>query len=633
MDNAIINQSDYNKDKKTRLKEEICARLKARPPEMKRCEWLSVVASEYQVSTVTVRRYEREIREGKTERRGRGMSVWSYQALSWLRAYYLLATKEVGSCSKKGAYKALLGKAAEEGWQVGSEKSAYYHLKKITPVVHKYARGGDRAIDNTFYIMRDLDSLDPFQVVVGDQHIFNWWICDYETMEVYRLQCYLWLDMYTRLPYGIAFDRKYSSSTVKRALQMGLERFGKFKCTYNDNGRPELSKDIAQVVREIQVYGLKWEDISQLYATGKGYALVHEDHEFPDYAETPEEWKRRNRQIFAKVKNAKTKPIERFFDSLESLLLDRALPGMCRNLADDAAVDERQTLRLKRQKEQHLLLSEEEFILKVLDALEEYENRTHTSLKCSPKEKLFQAMKEGWRPEKIDPLELKFIFLNKDYPKVTNGRIRLANELYESTAPLTEEDLSDSRNHVLGYEGQKIQVRWDPRSPEYAWAVGTDGRVFPLKKVRKYQFLDEQEAREALEWKGHQKKAVRDAFKKMTSGIDGPVLQSSYAATLRKAEQRRIPSVKESIESKPAGKEISRLVEERISESRNLNEGTIAFPQIHENEHQRYAWCIDQLVDGYELSRIDALFYENFTEMLSETEAVYWESYRQLKEG
>ena len=633
METALVKNPDTDIyiNSKNRLKVEICSRLLEKPPQIGRCQWLSVVAAEYGKSIPTIRRYEAESRQVTvTAKTGRGTSVWTPEALAWLKGYYLIATKQVGNCSKRGAYRALLTKAAMEDWKIGSEKSAYFHLSKINPMLHKYARGGDRAIDNTFYIIRDLDSLDPFQVVVGDQHIFNWWICDYETLDIYRLQCYLWLDMKTRLPYGIAFDKKYSTSTVKRSLKMGLERFGKFKCTYNDNGRPELSRDTAQVVEELLVYGLKWSDLSELYKTDKGYATLDEKDQILGYTDTPQECKRQNRQIFANVKNAKTKPIERFFDTLETMLLEKALPGMARNLGDNAAIDEQQTLRLKRQREQHLLLSEEEFILQVLKVLGEYENRYHSSLKCSPSEKLIASIKEGWTPERIDPLELKFIFLKKEHPKVINGRIRLSNELYEPAAPLSAEELGDTKSHLLGYEGKKIQVRFDPESPEEAWAVGTDGRVFALQKVKKYQFLNDTDAKEALEWKQHQKKAVRESFKKMTEGIEGTVLTTSFAASIRKAEQKRMTQEEVIVRSK---EEIAILAEERIQESRNLNKGTIAMPQIHETEHDRYSWCIDRLVDGYELSGKDSLFYENFTDILDESELMYWENYRQLKQG
>jgi hypothetical protein len=37
-----------------------------------------------------------------------------------------------------------------------------------------YVSGGARALDNVFYIARDLGALEPFQVVVGDQHEFDW---------------------------------------------------------------------------------------------------------------------------------------------------------------------------------------------------------------------------------------------------------------------------------------------------------------------------------------------------------------------------------------------------------------------------------------------------------------------------
>ncbi|MDR0443235.1 MAG: hypothetical protein LBH44_07515 [Treponema sp.] len=133
----------------------------------------------------------------------RPLVAWDNEALNFFKMFFLKVTREAGRCTVRNAYKQTALMAAQNGWKIGSEQSAYVHAREaIHPMLKLYVKGGSRALDNLFYIARDLSSLRPFQIVVGDQHRFDFWVTD-ENGVYFRPECYLWLDMRTRLPYGI----------------------------------------------------------------------------------------------------------------------------------------------------------------------------------------------------------------------------------------------------------------------------------------------------------------------------------------------------------------------------------------------------------------------------------------------
>jgi putative transposase len=272
------------------------------------------IAEKHKVSVSTVRRYVKDIDENGYHpqvkpRQGRKVFAWSPDALGFLKAFYLAAQRDAGRCTMRNAYARTVEAARAKGWKVGSEQSAYTHLRDIHSLLITYAAGGSRALDNIFYVARDLSRLTPMQVIVGDQHIFDYWV-SYNGGYI-RPQCYLWLDMRTRLVYGIDFEPgTYNHRTVARSLKMGIMRFGKFGSTYNDNGSAEKSGRIDHLVSALQTYGMSYRDAPELYRTQNGdYAVENPDGGLVATVPNLQEWRRENRRMYALVKNAKAKPI------------------------------------------------------------------------------------------------------------------------------------------------------------------------------------------------------------------------------------------------------------------------------------------------------------------------------------
>ena len=617
-----------------KLKISVFEKVKSKPSGIKKTEWLKQVGKSFDISLSTVRRYVSDVDNNtiKRERNVRGVSAWDPEALSWMKGFYLKAIDEVGECSKAAAYRATVQRAGLMSWKIGSAQSAYQHLQQLHPLLTTYARGGNRALDNYFYILRNLEALRPMQIIVGDQHIFNWWVCDYETGRIFRMTGYLWLDMATRTIYGIAFDEKYNYKTVKRALKVGLLRFGKFECTYNDNGKPEISRAMNDVINELQAWGMRSEDLSELYRTDAGYAVEDpSSDEVLDYVQTPEAWRKYNRRILAKVKNAKAKPIETFFRTLEKILVDMCLPGLVRNINASAPEDEKATARLKKQRDNGLLLSPEGFQEKVIEALETYETRRHSSLKMSPREKLMERVNQGWEPTKIQDADLNFIFMERIDRKVTSGKIVIGNELYEGEELRESHGFIDSSIGITQFEGKTLQVRFDSDADsDKAYAVAPDGSIRPLFKVKKYEMLNDEDVDEAISRKRRQMKAVRTAFNNLIGSVEGSIIKTPRSKIIEDANQRNTLEKENRI--KIDNKNIEEEVEKRVADSKKI----IQFGEkkkIYATPGERYKSIIAAEICSTPLSPQDRIFKQTFEAALSEAEKLYWDEYRRMISG
>ena len=509
-------------DKKHPLRCAVYDRFMRRNPLKTKLEVYNEIAEEFGISVSTVQRYLKTVESGvfidESKKQGRHVYAWDDEALSFFTNFYLAAMAEVGGCTVRNAYEYTKKRAEQMGWRIGSEQSAYTHAKKISPAMIMLAKGGQRALDNMFYISRDLSKLKPFQLIVGDQHRFDFWCLADDGKTFIRAECYLWLDMATRVVYGVSFDPHYNTRTVTRALRMGIQRFGKFESTYNDNGSSEKSALSTQIVQALQSYGVKFIDEADLYHADNGRYIV-EDTEgcVVDVVKTKAEWEKQHRRIFARVKNAKTKPIERFFNTLEQILRDLCIPGYVKEMGMSAPEEEQADKRLKWQKKNGYILTYDEFIKKVAQALDIYENRRHATLGCTPKERLEEYRLQGWMPTYIDPRDEAYLFMESAFATVKGDRVRLNNIDYVGPE-LTQEMILQNRGTLVAYNRQKIELRYDPENLDigvFAIEPGTHNAI-ALHPVEKINMLDDEAMVKSLEWKNRNITAVKKAFENAT---------------------------------------------------------------------------------------------------------------------
>ena len=590
----------------------------------------------YGVSVQTIYRYVDEIRRYgyapriKTRKQGRKIYAWSSEAIAFMQAFYLSRRKDVGYCTRRNAYHKTVQEAAKMGWSCGSEQSAYLYLRDINTALTMYASGGRRALDNMFYIMRDLSNLDPFQIVVGDQHRFDFWCLD-DDGTLFRPECYLWLDMRTRLVYGIAFDRHYNTSTVLRALRMGVQLFGKFGSTYNDNGSAECSGWADVVVEQLQLYGMRFgSDNSELYKLQDGrYVCEDEDGNILEYVQSREEWHRSNRRIFANVKNAKTKPIERFFSSLEQMLLDRCLPGYVKEVGMSAPEEEEAARRLQWQQKSGYILTYQEFIREVVLAIDDYQQRKHASLGRSPKEELQNAIEGGFRQIFLNPADIRYLFMNQTSVKVQGDRIRLNNRWYQGPA-LTQAMVLQNRGSLVGLSGKKVLVRFDPEDPESeAYAIDPrDNRPIILSIIDKIPMLDDDAASRKLEHKHSNINAVTGAYKTITDNkqlLSDNTFSRPYLEAKKAAQE--VGASSSAPTAQPDNRNYASEIADRILEEVQVKQ---KFKRVFTTDRDRFFDLVDQRLANKPLTATDKEFMDKYEAGMSDQERLYLENYEEF---
>ncbi|MGD1832525.1 MAG: transposase domain-containing protein [Sphaerochaetaceae bacterium] len=611
----------------TQLKRrEIALYLKRKPDHVTQSMWYNKVADYFDVSVSTVYRIVKNQKEfgvvGKPRKAGRTTSFDS-EAISWIKGYLLQAEKEHGYCSKTTAWKALQVQADNKGWKIGSRATAFRLLDDIDPLLRLFAVGGNRALDNHFFIRRDCTVMDPMQVVIGDQHIFDWWVADYTTGEIFRPECYLWEDHATKLIYGIAFDRTYSSHTVKESLRLGLNRFGAFDCTYNDNGSSETSKAINSIIDDLFQLQMDAQDISELYRTQDGVFVVmdEDEEEVLDVARSEAEWRKKHRRIFANVKNAKAKDIERFFRTLEGRLDARMLPGRVATPGANAAVDEVERARLDRQKEKCELLTVEQFMLVVLEELDAYEHEYHGTLKMSPLEMLEKKVAEGWHPRFFEPAVIDMIMFDRTRRKVDRGYVTIDKVTFVGEE-LRAESGSLADVGLWRYDGKTVELRYNRHDLSHAYAI-VDGHPRPLKAVHKISNLDDDAMSEQIALKRRQMAAVREAFKTLTAPIGGLTMRSEYGEVVRQAQkvQKELPETFDV--------NLEEEVQKQIADTRKPK--VVPLKPLHAAPYERYKWCLDMKIRNIALDQEDERFFARYRRSPEYKENQrYWETYERL---
>jgi putative transposase len=608
------------KNEKLQKDIELIQKAIAVPKGWKKSKWIEKVAEEAGITKQAlykkIRVYQEKGIRGLRARDNSHLKKWSPEALQFLQGVYLRMIKEGGNASKKRAYEAVLAEAEKRGWKVGSQSSAYMYLSQLNPLLEKYARAGTRGLDNVFYIMRRYDDLEPLECIVGDQHRFDFWVEDKETGRVFRPEGYFWVDLRTRLCYGFAIADRYNAYLMGLALRMGFKTFGKFKVAYTDNGKPEVSKYFNSIIKELHQFGMDEQDIAELYRTDNGYAVEDEEGQVIDIVTTKEAWHR-----YARPYNAKAKPVEAFFNTMEKLLLDLGVPGLIRELrgtSDEKAQDDK---RLKALREQGKLLSFDEFLQKVFEAVEIYNKRRHSALKASPLETFMKLVKEGFAPRYIVEKELDFILMKREIRSVNRGRILLDGVWYEG------EDLENGLWDVP--DKTRVEVRYDPYERGSVYAIRPD-RIVELREVPISSMKNKEKTAELMEWKRSMMKKVRELYQKITAQAKGVIEYSKLTRQVIEAEKRR--KQKKPVVIDP--EQIRREVEEKkrltleAEQKRYQREFQFQRKTIFTNQRERYQYLVECELNGIEITAQDREFMKWYEAQMDETERIWFKNFR-----
>ena len=598
------------------------------PAGWKRREWIESVALRNGTTHQTIYKWMK-----KHESQGlaglRHTKPTKGQALSWDEEALQFW---IGLCSarfdrkiflKDLYWQALVVEAHRRGWRIGGEYSALaWARKKVSPQIKALQKGGRRGLDNMMPpVRRDYNDLRPFQIIVGDQHRFDFWVTDDETGELFRPEGYFWQDLRTRLWYGGAVEKRYDGHLMGLGLRIGCRAFGPFETTYNDNGKPEQSKYIMRIVRDINRLGMKAARTDEKMPAEM--AGMEDDEDMPLV---------RVGQRFAIPRNAKAKMIEGRFNALEGVLRSvMMMPGYVKKLGgnpDENDVDEKE---IKRLAEAGLLLTFSEFRLGVYRALD-FMNRMmhHRGLarewnfpeprpqKVTPMTTLLACMKhEGWRPQPVSPEVLDLIFLVRDTCKVRKGQLQILNDFWEAADERQMEGL-------IALEGRKVEVRYDPMAACELLVFGPDGEFVCLAEpAERSSMIDSEKATRLIKRKRQRNKAIQDEYKRLTAGIPDlraysqvPAMEKAAAAIGRdrrkKAAERSETFRVRSDAEMAAG--VAMIEDYRPQPAR----------PTFRDAAERYQWCLMEMAEGRGLGPDDQSFMAEFEESLSPETQEYW---------
>ena len=569
-------------------------------------------------------RYEKQGLAGlrHTKSNAEQPKAWSPEAVEWWVGLCLKKEhRKLARDGKKRLYAILIEEASRQGWRIGSYRSALWWIeRKVTPQLRALQRGGARALDNTLPpVLRDYSDLAPFEILVGDQHRFDFWVQDEDTGEVFRPEGYFWLDLRTRCWYGGALDRKYDSYLMGLALRMGLKIYGPFGSIYTDHGKPEESRYIMGIMKEMRNLGLGVDR-----TTSAEIGTQHMDGD-PDEINPLCLLAGTHRKAI--VRNAKAKMIEGRFHKFEQILrADLLCPGYVKDLGGLQEENEVDQLELQRLAKAGKLLGFQEFFLRVLKGMDIQNNRAHRGVLkewawkprppiTTPMDCLRMCCGEGWRPVRLSEEAIDLVFLPRAERKVVLGRIQLDNEVYEHEALIPIDAWVD--------------VRFDPMDATWIH-VFHEGRYLCTAYPVTYSSMKDRDlARQKIEDKRRRRKGFITEYRRLTSCVpdvlhysETPAIERA-AAQIGKAQSSRLKAESEVTRAREPGEladEIKRLEDYRPTVKRPLFRHT----------SDRYQWLIEH---ADQVTEEDRGFMGKFEGKMSAETRDYWAVYREGVQG
>lgn len=595
------------------------------PKGWKKSKWINAVAVRHDTTRPTIykwiNKYQKKGLVGLSHRKSnRGKpKVWTPEAIDW---WVGLCLKHQRVAKDALYFDTLIPEAGKRGWKIGGYRSALNYYSQIATLQDEaFARGGVRALDNVLpSVLRIYTDLAPFEILVGDQHRFDFWVMDDETGEVFRPEGYFWQDLRTRLFYGGAVDRRYDSQLIGLALRIGIYKFGAFGSIYTDHGKPELSKYIMSILSAMRKLGLSAEKIIDGHLDfPKSPDLVN------PCAILPGTHKK------AIVRNAKAKMIEGTFNIFEGILRDHFLvPGYVKRLSDSKEEQEKAHKKAESLARAGKLLTPLEFTLKMYMAmdyynLEKYHRGILREWAWKPKPKAATPMdclkgcfleKDGWRPRWLNPEEIDLVFLaraDRNGRVVDRGRISFRNQLYE-------------HDNLIKLHKTRVDVRYDPMEPDWVLCFHNGEFICQAVPVEYSSMKDMDLAARKISEKAAKRKAVIQKCRKLMSNVPDFLEYSQVPADEKSAPIIGTPAQrKKLLENKPPVLTTEQLAADvALIENYRHKER----PVFH-NEVDRYQYALNQIAEGAGMSAEDVAFVSEYESRMDADTHEYWQIYKE----
>ena len=535
-------------------------------------QWYIGVGAKY--NGMDVSNIYRLIREEKEKGHTRHEKPWKGEPRKWapeaIDFYCGLRLKRTHrKMDSKTCYAALVVEANLRGWKIGSIKSAeWWYKKKVSVLMEAYSTGGLRQLDNLLpSVFRNYSDLDPFEMLVGDQNRSDFWVIDDDTLQLVRPECYVWVDLRTRLVYGVAVDRRYDAHLMALALRHGLITWGAFGSIFTDNGRPELSRRITGILANMRLLGLEWDRTIELSMD----SLDLDGDEVQPCVLLPGTHKK------AVVKNAKSKLIERFFQELKRALINFIkLPGYTKDMRGDIHAQDIDEEEIKRLAAHGKLPYLSEFYGAVLQACSYLNQQHHRGVAkewafgkapqvASPLACLAECCKAGWRQRFLTEEAVDTLLLKRERRIVNKGRISYQKDFYE-------------HDELIHLHGQEVTICCpDPLGEDVLLVFSGNQYLCTATPVSYSSMKDMNLARQKIVQKREHRKRIVESVRALTVGI--PDLRNYPESNLEKqaaaisADQRR--------------RAIEHKAETRILSQEELDEGVRQLEELNRPKPQK----------------------------------------------
>jgi putative transposase len=592
-----------------------------------RRKWVESVAAKHRVSWQQCYRMEGKVKaKGLVALRHTNASKnqpkkWTPEAIDYWCG--LVLKREHRKMDRKILYAELVIEANRRGWEIGTVESAswWYH-KKVTPLMAAYAKGGMLALDNLLPpVLRDYSDLAPFEILVGDQHRFDFWCIDDDTLQTVRPECYLWVDLRTRIAYGIATDRKYDAHLMAQALRHGLKSWGAFGSIFTDNGKPELSKHITSILATMRSLGLEWAQTIDVPMD----VIDYDGDEVNPCVLMPGTHKK------AVVKNAKSKLIERYFQEVERALVNFIrLPGYVKDLHGDIHEQDVDQAEVKALSEKGRLPYLSEFAAMAMQACYYLNQQHHRGVarewiwgekpaRTSPLDCLVACCNDGWRSRFLTTDAIDALLMKREKRIVNKGRVQYQNDWYEHDA-------------LLDHHGEHVAVGSDPLGEDVLLVFLGSQYLCTATPVSYSSMKEMGIARQKIVQKRERRSRIALQVREMTAGL--PDLRNYPESNLeRSAAQIADDRRAREIEHKEKNRPLTQVeLDEGVRQLEVLNRLPVAKkavavpprPGSWISDAYRHQWCIQAAVAGV-ITEEDRAWMMNHEAQMSPSARERWE--------
>lgn len=448
-------------DDKAAQRLRVLQRAGSKPQGISKGDWYRQIAAEEDISVPTIYRWAKERSRGKVTSDRAPIEVAISAAAGPLKVgvtsrsfapqaleFGLSILVQNPRMEVKRAYAEMAVEAERQGWEIGSLASFYRKWGQLPDAIKILSHSGRRGLEAQIKpaIGRDLTKYQVYEILVGDQHIFDYTVLD-DQGEPIRPEMFCWGDIRSRYISGIwPVMGHYDKYAVGMALRESC-RYGIPERLYTDWGRPERSNYVAYLRRQLSGYAAFGENMTEL------------QHLIP--------------HTKAKPRNAQAKPIESwFYHAFERPLMQLGLPGYSRQDKQNEKRNEFIQSGLRKSIKSKKLLYAKDFFEIVAKVVQDWNDHVMTEDKTRPSEVFFDGIQ---RPLiRLDDRTLDFLVLPASIQQVRKSMVAMTIPGWGKCRWYAPELSGLARRGKRA----RVEIRYDPYDPDLVQCLDPDSHKY-----------------------------------------------------------------------------------------------------------------------------------------------------------